>query len=119
MNTVKAFFQRVLAYFQRPDTRDALLRLADYVPLAVPYVIAAAEIIARETPTMLDDAALTFLRQYHPELFSARIGDEVLKQIAARAIRALLSNRFGLKDNEAGIVVETALLAAKAEGQIK
>lgn len=117
MKWIKYLLDRAATFFARPETKQAITRLADLVPHMLPYVIAGGDFIAGITPSTLDDIALAFLRKSFPRLFDGSIkqADE-LKRYTGTAIATLFADRFGLKENQARAILELAVLARKLDG---
>lgn len=79
MNTIKAFFIKVAAFFSSGEANRALNTAAALVPKAMPYLDIAAEIAAGLTPTTVDDALLAQIHAKFPRLFDGSLtsGEEV------------------------------------------
>lgn len=113
---IKELLTRASQFFTRPETKAALVALADYVPRMMPYLDAGMVFIAGATPTTLDDIALAYLHKNFPRLFDRSInsGDE-LKRYVGDAIASLFADRFLIRNNQARAILELALLGRKVD----
>ena len=118
MKTIKQFLIAVGNLFRRPETKAALLTLVDYVPLALPYIRAGAQIIAGITPTGIDDMAIGYITFNYPQLFDGSIKNaENLKLFVFSAMADAMRLKFNsLSTTQARAVVQIAFAAQKAEG---
>lgn len=87
--------RRILGIFTSPAAEKAIEKIADYVPVALPYVTTAAEIVAGMTPTQVDDLALGAIKAKFPQLFngSLKTGDEV-KLFTLGVATELLNHKY-------------------------